>query len=77
MQKFRIIVWVLALLFINKVISAQSVEIEVRSDSLFINSKKVTHQTAIRDLGSILGNPDRKFNLANFIWTYDNLGLRI
>lgn len=77
MQRFRSIALILVLLVISKVISAQAVEIEVRLDSLYINSKKVTHQTAIRDLESILGKPDRKFYLANIIWTYDNLGLRI
>lgn len=68
---------VLILLFFSSIISAQSIIIEIKSDSLYINSKKVTKETTLQDIRSILGNPNREFDKLSTIWTYDSLGLKI
>src|SRR6185436_17997039 len=68
---------VLLLLFFSSIISAQSVVIEVKSDSLYINSKKVTKEITAQYLRSILGKPNREFHLLSTIWTYDSLGLKV
>jgi hypothetical protein len=51
--------------------------IEIKSDSLYINSKKITKEITIQDLRLILGNPSREFNKSSTIWTYDSLGLEL
>jgi len=68
---------VLVLLFFSSIISAQSVIIEIKSDSLYINSKKVTKEITLQNLRSLLGNPNREFYKSSTIWTYDSLGLKI
>ena len=65
------------LLFFSSIISAQSVTIEIKSDNLYVNSKKITKETTVQDIRSILGNPDREFSKLSDIWTYDSLGLKI
>ena len=65
------------LLFFSSIISAQSVIIEIKSDNLYVNSKKITKATTVEDIRSILGNPDREFDKLSNIWTYDSLGLKI
>ena len=52
-------------------------KIEINSNGLFINSKKITSQTNTSYIQSILGTPDRKFLKVNTIWTYDDIGVRI
>ena len=51
--------------------------VEVKSDCLFVNSKKLTNSTTSRELQDILGKPDRTFSKVYTIWTYDDRGLRI
>lgn len=68
---------VLILLFFNLAIPAQSVIVEIKSEILYINSKKVTKETTVQDIRSILGIPNREFDKLSTIWTYDSLGLRI
>jgi len=67
----------LILFLFSSIISAQSIIIEIKSDSLFINSQKVIKEITTQNLRSILGSPDREFYGLNTIWTYDNLGIRI
>ena len=76
-EKIQTIFLVLILLFFSSIISAQTVIIEVKSDSLFINSKKVTKETKVQELRSILGNPNREFDKLSTIWTYDSLGFKL
>lgn len=64
------------LLISNKIFS-QAIKIEIRSDSLFVNSQIIANRTTPTEVQSIFGKPDRRFSLANIIWTYDQLGLRI
>ena len=52
-------------------------KIEINSNGLFINSKKITRQTNTLFIQSLLGTPDRKFLKVNTIWTYDDLGIRV
>lgn len=52
-------------------------KIEINSNGLFINSKKITSQTSTSNIQSLLGTPDRKFLKFNTIWTYDDIGVRI
>jgi|SRR6187401_991165 len=68
---------VFILLFFTSIISAQSVIIEIKSDSLYINSKKVTKEITSQNLRSLLGNPNREFYKLSTIWTYDSLGLKV
>jgi hypothetical protein len=63
------------LLIVSTTISAQ--KITVKSDCLFINSKKLTKLTTSRELQSFIGKPNGEFKKISTIWTYDNLGLRI
>jgi hypothetical protein len=51
--------------------------IEIRSDTIFINSKMFTQRTTAKGLQEILGKADRSSTLESTIWTYDALGLRI
>jgi hypothetical protein len=67
----------LTLLFFSSIILAQAVTIEIKSDNLYVNSKKITKETTVRDIRSILGNPNREFHKLSTIWTYDSLGLKI
>lgn len=63
------------LLVISTTLSAQ--KIEIKSDFLYVDSKKFTKSTTSKELQSVLGKPDKKFKKISTIWTYDNLGLRI
>jgi hypothetical protein len=64
-------------LFVSSIVSAQSVSIEIKSDRLYLNSKKITKETTLQDIRSIVGTPNRKFDKLSTIWTYDSLGLKI
>jgi len=50
-------------------------KIEINSNGLFLNSKKITNQTNPSYIQSILGTPNRKSLKANTIWTYDEIGV--
>ena len=70
------IVLVLCLIF-SFVLSVPAQKIEVNEKGLFINKQKITKQTTMAVIDSLIGKPDRVSLLANTIWTYDNLGLFI
>jgi hypothetical protein len=55
----------------------QSAHIEINDSGLYINSKRIEQPVATETLLEVLGKPDRESFLANIIWTYDKLGLRI
>jgi hypothetical protein len=50
-------------------------KVEVNSNGFFVNRHKITRESTMAVIDSLLGRPDRIFSLANTIWTYDSLGL--
>jgi hypothetical protein len=59
------------------VFSVCAQKVEVNSKGFFLNRHKITRETRMAVIDSLLGKPDRVFSLANTIWTYDSLGLFI
>ena len=62
---------------INTNASAQNIKIEIKSDSLFFNSKKITKECKMSYFQTIVGKSYRTFDGENIVWTYDDLGFRV
>lgn len=76
-MEIKSIFLILIVLSFSSTISAQSATFEIKSDSLYINSKKITKKITVQNLRSILGKPNREYMLSSTIWVYDSLGLKI
>jgi hypothetical protein len=64
-----------ACLIFSLVFTVTAQKVEVNSKGFFINRHKITRETTMAVIDSLIGKPDRIFLLANTIWTYDSLGL--
>lgn len=59
------------------VVTILAQKVEINSNGFFINRQKITKETTMAAIDSLLGKPDRISPLANTIWTYDSLGVFI
>lgn len=66
-----------ACLVISFLLTITAQKVEVNSTGFYINRHKITKQTTMTVIDSLIGKPDRVSFLANTIWTYDSLGLFI
>ncbi|MDQ6609391.1 MAG: hypothetical protein M3Y85_06190 [Bacteroidota bacterium] len=73
-MKITLLITCLVLFFVTT-IKAQKVEINDKG--FFINRHKISRETTMAGIDSLIGKPDRVSLLANIIWTYDNLGIFI
>lgn len=50
-------------------------KVDINSNGFFVNRHKITKETTMAAIDSLIGKPDRVSYLANTIWTYDSLGM--
>ena len=76
-HSFRLQITILLLLAICMSFTVDAQKIEIRSDSVFINSQKLTKLTTGKEIQGILGKANRISRKESMILTYDGLGLKI
>jgi len=69
--------YVLTFIFLVVLNSAFAQIIVINKDHIVINGNRLDSTSLIDDYIAILGKPDRKFEGANNIYTYDDLGIYI